>query len=399
MSRLLRIALAPLDQLHADTSVHFAWLGRDAQVQDQGQATLQQLAEQAGGAPVELTLHPGDSLLAELELPPLAAARLSAAVHCAAEPLTLDNSVEQNIIHGPRSAAGKVPMAWLPRTVIEGLFPLLARLPLKVRALYPAPFFLPVEEGSWTACLHDGYLVVRQERDAGWVHPLPDIALAQLSALPPGTQLYWVGESPAEQPAAIDSAHNLPATQRWAGPAPSWGWKAKRTANGQARQQWGIPLACCALAMLVWVSGLNLYAGQLESEGKQLQTQMSARVKQAFPEIPVILNPLQQARQQRQARLAGDPGSAAQPDFSQLLHQTAQAMPFIAGGVSELSYSSDALDLAMLEDAGKPPNDSDWQAQLEQFGLHASATDHGWRLQSRSSVEAASGQVVGGSDD
>ena len=69
-------------------------------------------------------------------------------------------------------------------------------------------------------------------------------------------------------------------------------------------------LVAAALALAVWVVGLNLYATREATQGQRLKAQMSQRVKQAFPELPVILNPLQQARQQIAARQSGTPAKA-----------------------------------------------------------------------------------------
>ncbi|MAB85937.1 MAG: type II secretion system protein GspL [Rhodobacteraceae bacterium] len=389
MSRLLRIALAPLAELQPDSLLHYAWLNQDGSVAQTAQATLQQLAEQLNNSPVEAILHPSDSLLAELPFPPLPEARLSAAVQCAVEPLMLDSSAEQHIIHSQRSDAGLASMAWLEQQALDNLFQLLARHSIKIRALYAAPFFLPTNEHSWSACLVDGYLVVRKDREAGWVHPLPEAGQLQLqAATAEGIGLNWVGDAPDQTSLVIDQL--LPDAERWAGPRPSWGWKAKRSASRDTRLQWTKPLVCCALAVLVWVTGLNLYANQLAEQGRQLQTTMGERVKQAFPEIPVILNPVQQARQQSAARLAGTADSTADMGFSQLVQQAASAMPFMVGGVDELTFTDTSLQLTLLADAGQPPADLDWQTALTEAGLQAEATASGWHLQPQGDPSVAS---------
>ncbi|WP_307867334.1 GspL/Epsl periplasmic domain-containing protein, partial [Variovorax sp. E3] len=55
----------------------------------------------------------------------------------------------------------------------------------------------------------------------------------------------------------------------------------------------------------MWLTGLNVYANQLAAEGQALKRQMAARVKAAFPDVPVVVNPVQQAKQQRDALAAG----------------------------------------------------------------------------------------------
>lgn len=397
MSRLLRIALAPLAELQPDSQLHYAWLNQDGSVAQTAQATLQELAEQVNSTPVEVTLHPSDSLLAELPFPPLPVARLAAAVQCAAEPLMLGSSAEQHIVHSQRSNAGLTSIGWLAQQALDDLFQLLARHNIKIKALYAAPFFLPANEHGWSACLVDGYLVVRKDRDAGWVHPLPEVGQTQLQAATvEGVELNWVGDVPDQTGLVIDQL--LPDAERWTGPGPSWGWKAKRSPSGDTRPQWTKPLVCCALAVLVWVTGLNLYANQLAEEGRQLQTAMSERVKQAFPEIPVILNPVQQARQQSAARLAGTADSTADMGFSQLVQQAASAMPFMVGGVDELTFTDTSLQLTLLADAGQPPADPDWQTALAEAGLQAEATASGWHLQPQGDPSVTSKPQAGSHD-
>ncbi|EXF47493.1 MULTISPECIES: type II secretion system protein GspL [Pseudomonadaceae] len=375
---LLRVALAPLDELHAETPLPFSLLDRQGNIEREGRDVLAILARKAKGRSVEMVLHPCDSLLAELEFPPLPVARLSAAVRCAIEPLILGGSQSMHIAHGPRAEAGWLTMGWVEREKLDGLSRLLIRHGLKIRGLYAAPFFLPVESSQWCACLWDGYLVVRNGIESGWVHPLPDVALERLGDLPTGCDLLWLGDAPLERPGLADSAQGA-ASLRWTGPAPSWGWQGGNIVPGGEARSWGKPLACCILALLVWVSGLNLHASRLEGQGKALQARMTTRVQQVFPELPVILNPLQQARQQRDLRLAGDTEMAA-TSFGRLVQVTAEAMPFIAGSVKELTFDDSALQLILLQDASKPPGD-DWHAALAQAGLDVTDTPNGWRLQ------------------
>ncbi|WP_312341226.1 type II secretion system protein GspL [Stutzerimonas nitrititolerans] len=380
---LLRVALAPLSELHTETPLSFVLLDRQGHVEREGRGILAELAQEVKGRAVEMVLHPSDSLLAELEFPPLPVARLSAAVRCAVEPLILGGSQPMHIAHGPRTEEGKVAMGWVEREKLDGLFHLLARHRLKIRGLYAAPFFLPAGHTQWCACLWDGYMVMRHSIEAGWVHPLPEIALNQMGDPPAGTDLLWLGDAPIERPELAEPAHGAAVALRWTGTAPSWGLLGgDRVSPGDVRG-WGKPLVCCAIALMVWVGGLNLHAGRLERQGKALQAQMTMRVQQAFPEIPIVLKPLQQARQQRDVRLAGGGQTAIAADFGRLVQATAEAMPFIAGSVKELTFEDSTLHLTLLQDTSKPPGDGDWQTLLAQVGLVVTDTPAGWRLQAR----------------
>ncbi|MGH8452049.1 type II secretion system protein GspL [Pseudomonas sp.] len=339
----LRIGLPPLDQLTVDSRVTFAWLERGVVVAE-GQESLRQLGKQRQA--VECFLHPRDSLLTSLELPPLPAAKTAAAVACAAQALILGPVEQMVVAHGPRGSDGAVQVAWVPKAGLEHLGQILAQVPLTLRGLYPAPFALPVA----TAALEEGYWLSRDSLQQGTVHPLGQPAL----------DVPWVD-----------------AAQRWSGAAPAWGLHGRL--SQAATGGWGRALAGVALATAIWTLGLNLYAARQVDEGQRLKALMSQQVRQAFPELPVVLNPLQQARQQlaaRQTGAAADPGQR----FSSLLQLAGSNLPFMVASVDQLNFEQGRLHLGLLADSRSPEGQGDWQAALAQAGFTATRDDHGWTL-------------------
>lgn len=335
----LRIGLPPLDQLSAESLVRFAWLERGVVVEE-GSRSLAQLGKTRQAA--DCFLHPRDSLLTSLELPPLPAAKTAAAVACAAQALILGPGDQMQVAHGPRESDGRVQVAWVPKAGLERL----AQLPLKVRGLYPAPYALPVG----AAALDEGYLLTRESLQQGAVHPLGVQAL----------------EVPLVE-----------ATQRWSGPVPAWGLHGRL--NPPSTGGWGRALACVALAVAIWTLGLNLYAARQVEEGQRLKALMSQQVRQAFPELPVVLNPLQQARQQLAARQSGaadDPGQR----FTRLLQLAGSHLPFMVGSVDNVSYEQGRLHVELLADSRNPTAEGEWQAALAQAGFAASRDEHGWTI-------------------
>lgn len=335
----LRIGLPPLDQLSAESLVRFAWLERGVVVEE-GSRSLAQLGKSRQAA--DCFLHPRDSLLTSLELPPLPAAKTAAAVACAAQALILGPVDQMQVAHGPRESDGRVQVAWVPKAGLERL----AQLPLKLRGLYPAPYALPVG----AAALDEGYLLTRESLQQGAVHPLGVQAL----------------EVPLVE-----------ATQRWSGPVPAWGLHGRL--NPPSTGGWGRALACVALAVAIWTLGLNLYAARQVEEGQRLKALMSQQVRQAFPELPVVLNPLQQARQQLAARQSGaadDPGQR----FTRLLQLAGSHLPFMVGSVDNVSYEQGRLHVELLADSRNPTAEGEWQAALAQAGFAASRDEHGWTL-------------------
>jgi len=331
----LRIGLPPLDQLTAQSQVRFAWLDRGAVVEE-GRASLAQLGKTR--AAVDCFLHPRDSLLTSLELPPLPAAKTAAAVTCAAQALILGPVEQMQVAHSPRDSDGRVHVAWVSKAGLERL----AQLPLKLRGLYPAPYALPVGASA----LDEGYLLTRDSLQQGAVHPL--------------------GQQALDVP-LVDAA------QRWSGPTPAWGLHGHL--SQPAGGGWGRALGCVALATVIWTLGLNLYAARQVDEGLRLKALMSQQVRQAFPELPVVLNPLQQARQQLSARQTG-----SGQGFTSLLQLAGSNLPFMVASVDNLSFEQGRLHLELLADSRNPAAEGEWQAALAQAGFTATREDHGWSI-------------------
>jgi general secretion pathway protein L len=161
------------------------------------------------------------------------------------------------------------------------------------------------------------------------------------------------------QPAEDLPAPNLAAGLR--GPTKALGWRPV--------------LAIWGVAATIWCLGLNLYAAHLASTGEQLRTRMVSQVRQAFPQLPVVLNPLQQARQQ----LQGGQGAAAS-GLAALLDAAGQSMPFLVGNVAAMNFEEGVLRISPLADGGKAPADSSWQADLAARGIEAGVDAQGWTL-------------------
>jgi general secretion pathway protein L len=142
---------------------------------------------------------------------------------------------------------------------------------------------------------------------------------------------------------------------------------------------WGRTLSIWGVALAIWCLGLNLYAGHLADEGERLRARMVAQVRQAFPQLPVVLNPLQQARQQLQGR-------SGRPGLDGLLDGAGQAMPFLAGNVAALDYQDGVLQVTVQTEGTKLPTDSSWQAELATRGIEASASGQGWALRAGTPV-------------
>ena len=387
----LRIALAPLAELELDSPLCCAWLDRQGQVSREECLSLNQLSQSPKQPPLVCFLHPADSLLASIDVPPLPANKTAAAVQCAAQALMLGDGNAMHIAHSPRDEAGQVQIAWAPRERLLRLGQLLKHSGLNLRGVYPAAYSLPVLPGT-VACRLDGHLLLRDSVQTARVQPLFDEDPGD-GLLASGSALHWIGDG-APPNAELPMAE----AQRWTGPLPGWGLHGAVQQQNTEHRGWGRALALLALAVTVWVVGLNLYAAREASQGQQLKAHMNQRVKQAFPELPVILNPLQQARQQWAARQKGAADDPAQT-FNRLVLQAGSGMPFMAGSVEQLTFAEGALQLRLLSDARRSGTDKDWQSTLAQAGISVTAEDDGWTLRPAGESPSSSTDDNSGAED
>jgi general secretion pathway protein L len=110
----------------------------------------------------------------------------------------------------------------------------------------------------------------------------------------------------------------------------------------------------------------------------------------------VILNPVQQARQQLSARQSGVASDPAQR-FASLVLQAGSGMPFMAGGMQQLLFTDGVLQLSRVGEGRPASADKTWQATLAQAGIAAEATDDGWIL--RAAALESVGKDDSGADD
>lgn len=325
MKSTLRIALPPLAAFSAQSALDFVLTDREGALARAGTLTPAELVVAVSARRVEVILHPHDAVLAEVQLPPLTGPRLEAAVQGAVEPLALDDVELLAIAHGPRAPDGRVTVCWTNRAALARAWQTLAQAGLHVVALLPTDLILPPDD----ATPHD---------------PLA-----------------------------------LPANARWLVDAPGWSLALPELQPQSAHpSRWRRPLIWCAAAAAVWIVGLNLYAGQRAREADGLRTAMAAKLRAAFPEIPVVVDPLRQAEQQRNA-LRSSQGTANDGDFLPLALAAAQALPFAATRVTELRYANEQLTLVLDDnDANASPLQSQVNTQAQTLGLTVVREDAGW---------------------
>lgn len=323
------MALPLLSDLALDTNIAFVLVDRDGCVARAGQLPLAELGADAGSVAVHAILYSGDAVVASITVPPVSAQRLGAAVAGSIEPMALSDISQLCVAHSPRAADGTVTVAWAARQPLAKAWALLAEAGLNIVAFIP-----------------------------------------QSLALPPGDP----------HPAA---PLGLPAGPRWLAPLPGWSLAQDALRPVSAKGRWRRAIYWSAAAAAVWIVSLNWHAAQLANEVEALQQNMQSLVVQAFPQIPIVIDPVRQAQHQRDAlRLAQ--GAAADDDFVPLALAAAQVLDFAQSHVRSLRYQNGVLTLTLAEGYLPPTSEAALaqSAAVHQVVLRKDETQaHVWHAQ------------------
>jgi len=327
MKQHLRLALPPLERLSPDTPIAFVQVDREGRAARSGEQTAVELGAHVGSHAVYAILHPDDAIVAQVTVPPVSAQRLDAAVLGSIEPMVLSDIEQLCVAHGPRAPDGAVTVAWITRRPLADAWTMLADAGLDIAAFIPHMLALPAGDAQ------------------------------------PGQAL------------------QLPAGPRWLAPLPAWSLAHDSLRPASAGGRWRKAAWWGAAAAALWIVGLNGCAGRLQGELDTLQRNMRQAVTQAFPKIPVVIDPVRQAQNQRDA-LRRAQGVSADDDFMPLALATAQVLDFAQGHVRGLHYENGVLTLTLAEGYAPPANEAALaqSAAVQQVVLEKDdAQPHVWR--------------------
>ncbi len=303
MKKHLRLALPPLARLVPGSPCAFALVDRHGALLRAGELPLDRIAAEVPVEPLHAFLAPGDAITVSVPVPPLPPRQMDAAVASAIEPLALSDIADLCIAHGPRGASGEAAVAWAERRAIARAWELLDAAGLQVAAIVPHELALPADDP----------------------HP--------------------------------DSPLSLPADARWLAPLPGWSLARSDVRPASRSRPWRGAIAWAGAAALLWLAGLHFYAGQQEREIVALQDGMQGIVQETFPQIPMVIAPLKQAADARDAlRLAR--GVAGGDDFMPLALGAARVLPFAAGHVRAMRFAEGTLTLTLAEGYAPPGNEA-----------------------------------------
>jgi general secretion pathway protein L len=358
----------------------FAVVGDGGIIEQQGEGLLRTLTDVvAAHRRVVLLLAATDVTLLAVQAPPLAGARLKAALPGLVEEHILGDPMDTVLVAGPAQPDGTRPVAVVQRDWLEPIVRTLLAQGARSVAALPSQLCLPLQPGSVTANIGYGELTLRQSLYQG-------IGLALDSA--PATALQTAralaGEAPLVLYVAREQLGEYQALALEAGPgiafeADDWAhWIAGAkgapldlapglgAAGAPQRdwRRWRWPLRLAALAVVVNLVGLNVEWLRLKREADTIRQQMVTTFRTAFPREPAI-DPVAQMRQNI-ARAKANTGQLAPDEFNFLaaaFGEAARSLPR-PPGIASMEYRERALSLKVKPETVDPASTKQLQAAL-----------------------------------
>ncbi len=345
----LRVRLAPLGELGAESALDFEVLDGERRVLERGIAVPAALPRVAR---VELVVAAPDVLLLDVALPRLSGARLRAALPALAEPMLLGDIEQSFVAAGRPDSAGHATLAVLDRALLRRALGLLGRLGIAPVSATPEPLTLAAGADRWRLRLGTAYGSLRMGERLG-------IACSpSRGADPPVELLLALEQAGAVRPEAIEVEGECDAAA-WTA---ALGVKVSLVASDAARaapvalellqydfaarmvdwRAWRLPAALAAALALTWIAGLNVDAWLKLHEERQLRSQMNVAFREAFPRVPVVLDPLAQMRR-GVAEMRSGAGTGDSGDFLPLAAAFAQAVQVDGESVRAIEYRDRSL--------------------------------------------------------
>lgn len=379
-------------------------------IEREGSAPVNTLGEAVKAAQrVVLVLAASDVALLHVQVPPLSASRLKAALPNLVEEQLMSDPADCVLVAGP-SNEGLRTVAVVNRTWLEKNVHELIALGARQIAAVPAQLCLPLQPDTAAAAISefeatlDIDLALRTAAEEGiGLSLLPEQAdgdaqdvLQTLVTLAPQTALaLYVPQSrvPVYQ-MAIDEAGLDERIRTFADNWPRWIEGARSTSINLAAglgaaggpglhwQPWRWPLVLLALVLLVHVVGLNIDWLRMKREASVLRTGMNQIYKAVYPKAPASRDPvLEMRRNIENARR--NAGQAAPDDFLVLSSQFGEVLQGMGASaiVAGLEYADRSLQVKLKPDA--QPSLAQVQAALAARNLALTQKSAGvWQIRS-----------------
>lgn len=382
--------LAATARLSESTVVGFVTLGAGGELQ-WGEASIALLPRCQR---IDVVFDGGDVFQATVETPRLSEAKLRLALPNLLEDRLLAEPSQCHIACLPAGRAdqatggpAELPVAAIDRGLLTRLLDVMALVGARPRAAYSAIYVLPPPTADTLGVFAArGRLVARTALHGGISCDVDDdgqppaaLRLAlhsqrwqRIRAFGPQAQRVAKMAEALEVPVelagrpldggAADAAINLLQG------AFARGGRLGDVSRMRLLRSWKAPLAWAAVAVTVFIAGMNAYWLQLQSEANRLQARMATAFRGAFADAEMV-DPIVQT-QRELARLRARAGQSSASDFTALNAQVAQLLAGAPVGiVAAIEYRDAALQLKF-----KAPADAQLQnrlrAQAVQQGLN-----------------------------
>ncbi len=384
----------------------FALAGDGGSLLQQGAAALGGLTDLVVGArQVVLIVAAADVTLLRVQVPPLSAARLKAALPNLVEEQLLGDPADCVLVSAPVQGSETERMvAVVQRGWLEVLVKALVAQGAHSIAVLPAQLCLPHQAGTQSAVLTNTAggleLTLRSSQYEGMGMDLaadPLDALTTLHALAGEAPLtLHVASAQLAQYRALLDSHPLLAASITLGPDQWEHWVANARgaapdllpglgALGQQNRNWARwkwPLRIALVAVLVNIVALQVEWWRMKREADTVKLGMLQTFKAAFPAETVILDPLAQMRSKVAAAKSGA-GAAGGDDFNAMSAALGEAL----GGsgrkveLTGLDYRDKALQAKFKPDAVDPAATAQIKDALARRGIALTEAAAGvWQL-------------------
>lgn len=351
---ILRLLLPPV---HQAEQAHLALYYHEKRWHPAQQYDWNSLAQDYAPKQLQLGLHPKNVAITQLNLPPLPAAKLSAAVREQVALLSLQDTHTLSIAHSPL-LNGKVTVCWTQLSTLQHWSSFFAQYRFKALRFYPACAFLPDDMTQTPMCHIDHWLVLRPEEQHGVI--LPPHANTDRTEVCNHIEAHYPQFTPFQW---------LPDRDYHSWNGKPWAWRlANRHSSSSNPAYYPALLLWGSILSAISLTGLHLYSQQLSQAGQSVKRQMTQAVQTAYPQLSVVLNPLQQVRQlQAAANSTPDSPSAS---YTQLIQSAAPLLDQAQAQIQSVHYRDGLLTLRLRPAAGlKASSVQALQQQAQQHGL------------------------------
>jgi type II secretion system protein L len=295
----VRVWLPPLAELRSETPLAFQVLDAHRHVRNRSEAVVAGLPK---GIDCELVLHALDVVLLDVRLPRLSGARLASALPGLVEERIAGDLEGSHVAASARDAHGNAVAAVVDRALLRRALEIFERSGCRVIEATLEPLALGLSPGCWRMRLRDGHGSVR-------TGPASGVGFAYTDE--PPLELRLLLTQAAERPAAIevdgecdlkrwsetlDVPFRAAPTETVAPPVELDLLQYELARSMLSWQAWRPALVLGLAVLVAAVGGLNLHAWALRAQEKALRAAMVGIVKETFPQVPVVLDPIAQMR-------------------------------------------------------------------------------------------------------